>query len=134
MRAVELRKLETLFGNLTRLQRFMTDAAAVRADGASCGCALDEAGRWGLAGQCKPVPPDHCRSVVHVAARTVLHQMRIPVEQLTDPQLDEAIAGLAALVDRAPGLSEVDFVTGMQSLLHATPSAETETSEETPAP
>lgn len=132
MRAAELRKLENLFGNLTRLQRFLTDAAAARADGASCGCVLDDAGRWGLASQCRPVPPEHCRSVVHVAARTVLHQMRIPVEQLTDPQLGEAIAGLAVLVDRAPGLSEDDFVTGMQGLLYATPAADT--SEETATP
>jgi hypothetical protein len=130
MRAADLRQLAPLFDRITELQRFMIAAAATRSNGASCGCS-PVAGRHELAGQCKPAPPAHCRSVVHVAARASLHQLHIPVEHLTDEELEAAIAGLARLVDRAPQVTQEEFVIRMQHLLRAVP--EQPVSEETPA-
>jgi hypothetical protein len=141
MRAAELRKMERFFTSLTELQRYMSSTAATAAELGTCDCEITRDGIYRMAGRCVPSgpadpPPDHCRTVVHLAARTLLDGLRLPTAHLSDPQLAKAIAGMAALVDRAPDLTQRRFVIDLQTVLGAglgqlIPAAPT-TEEETP--
>lgn len=144
MRAAELRKMERFFSALTSLQRYMVTTAAAADEAGDCACEITTAGIYAMraGSRCAPTgpedpPPDYCRTLTHLAARIQLEQLRLPVDHLSDPQLDTAIAELAALVDQAPQLTEPRFVVRLQEIIRTSlaplaAAAGEQPSEETP--
>lgn len=141
MRAAELRTMEPFFTEITNLQRYLATTAAAAAERQDCDCQVTRKGIYQLAGRCIPAGeddpmPDHCQTLTHLTARHLLVELRLPVDHLSDPQLDKGVAGMAALVDRAPSLTQRQFVIELQTVLGASlapliPTTELSPSEET---
>lgn len=143
MRAAELRAMEPFFTRIRDLQRYLVTTEATAAEREDCDCQITRKGIYQLDGRCVPTGadhpmPDHCRTLTHLAARHLLLELKLPVDHLSDPQLDDVVRDLAALVDQAPQLTQRRFVIRMQELLRASlapliPAADLPPTEETPA-
>lgn len=144
MRAAELRTMEPFFTRVTQVQLYLSSYNAIAMERGDCDCEITRAGIYQLAGRCIPTGaddpiPDHCRTLTHLTARHILLELKLPVDHLSDPQLDDVVRDLAALVDQAPQLTQRRFVIRLQEVLRASlapliPAADTTPTEETPAP
>lgn len=124
MRSSDLRRLQPFF---TAVDGYVT---ALAHDTSPCRCELiPDDGRWGQpSGGCplavvyarpEDAPPGSCRTIVHTVLRFHLAQLRLPVDHITDPELDEAVTRLQALCADAPRLTAQAFADGVQAALHA---------------
>lgn len=143
MRAAELRTMEPFFSRVHELQRYLTSTASTAVERGDCSCEITRSGIYQLAGRCIPTGadhpmPDYCRTLTHLTARHLLLELKLPVDHLSDPQLDHVVRDLAALVDQAPQLTQRRFVIRLQEILRASLAplipSDTEPTEETPAP
>lgn len=100
------------------LQRFAAAVdqwhRALQRDIPGCTCRV-RAGRWEratLGGHGQP-----CRTVDHIAIRVALVQLRLPVDHLTDPELDQAVEQLHTLVHTWGQLTADGVVARIQAAL-----------------
>ncbi|TFV83146.1 hypothetical protein [Blastococcus sp. CT_GayMR16] len=111
MRAADLRQLQPF---ITAVEGY---AAALARDTSECRCSLNAVGHWeppttGCVGE------RGCRLVLHIVVRAHLGQLRMPVDHLTDPELDEAVEQLHGLTVRAAQLSPEEFAGDIKAALH----------------
>jgi len=122
--STDLRELAPLFDHLTAYRAALT---AARERVASCDCRVatstrPELRRYQLAGRCKAakMPPPSCQTVVHLGIRTHLATIAMPVDHLSDSELDDALVDtLHGLVLTAARLSRQDFVDQLRVAFHA---------------
>jgi hypothetical protein len=124
MKKSELTAMATFFRRLTELNAYLDQIRTALAETPTCDCEIGTAGVYRLRGRCVPAgpglpPPDMCLTVGHLAARLQLEQLKLPVAHLSDPQLDTVVEQLAALVLRAPDLTQRRFVIDLQAALRA---------------
>jgi len=123
MKKSELTAMAEFFDRLQQLRAYLAGIRTALADDPTCDCEIGVRGVYQQAGRCVPgpgqPPPDICLTVGHLAARLMLQQMKLSVAHLSDPQLDTAVDQLAALVDRAPDLTQRRFVIELQTVLRA---------------
>lgn len=112
MRASDLRQLQPF---LDAVDGYV---ATLSRDTTSCRCSLNEAGRW-TAPTTGCVGERGCRQVLRTVVRAHLARIRVPVEHLTDVELECAVIDLRALTLRAAQLSSEEFAEGVQRALHA---------------
>lgn len=112
MRSSQLRPLQPFIAAVAGY------AQALSRDVSSCRCTLSATGRWEApASGC--VGEAGCRQVLHIIVRVHLAQLRMPVDHLTDPELDGAVDELHTLCLRAAEVSVDDFAAGIQQALRA---------------